>query len=108
MPEGTVPYGNKLYITGSTLNGDVVNDDIRSMALVLESSTVNGAIRDAYVELKNSKWTASGDSRVCLVNATAPDGIDAPAGVRITAAIGAGTTLRGEYDLPSGGKLIVG
>ena len=108
MPAGTVPYGNKLYLSGSTINGDIVNDDIRSMALVLDNSTVNGIIQDAYVELKNAKWTAPADCRVCLVNASAIEGIDAPQGVTISALVGEGTVLKGSYDLPSGGRLIVG
>ncbi len=107
MPEGTVPYGNKLYISGSTIAGDVVNDDVRAMALVLKNSQVTGAIVDAYVELKDSRWTATGDSRVALVHCGNIDGIDAPKGVTISAVAGEGTTLQGEYALPSGGKLVV-
>lgn len=107
MPEGTVPYGNKLYISGSTIAGDVVNDDVRAMALVLKDSQVTGAIVDAYVELKDSRWTATGDSRVALVHCGNIDGIDAPKGVTISAVAGEGTTLQGEYALPSGGKLVV-
>lgn len=107
MPADAVPYGNKLYITGSTINGDIVNDDVRSMAIVLRDSKVTGVIRGAYVELSGSAWTATGDSSVALVGCTEISGIDAPAGVTISATAGEGTTLKGEYALPAGGKLTV-
>jgi hypothetical protein len=108
LPEGTVPYGNKLYVSGSTLEGDICNEDIRTMALVLENTTVRGAIRGAYVRLTGgSSWLATKDSQVALVDATALGGLDALPNVTITAEAAAGTTLSGEYDLPTGGKLIV-
>lgn len=107
MPEDCVPYGNKLYITGSSVEGDVVNDDVRDMAIVLKDSTVKGAIQNAYVELDGSQWFAPRDSRVALVNCTSVSGIDAPEGVTVSAVAAAGTTVQGAFDLPSGGKLII-
>lgn len=107
MPADCVPYGNKLYISGSTVEGDIVNDDVREMSIILDNSTVTGAIAGAYVKLVGAKWTATRDSSVALVDAADVDGIDAPAGVIITAVAASGTTLSGEYVLPSGGKLIV-
>jgi hypothetical protein len=108
MPADAVPYGNKLYISGSTLDGDIVNDDIRTMSLVLDRSTVKGAIQNAYVKLTGAtNWYATKDSTVALVDSTDIAGLDAPAGVTITATAASGTTLSGNYDLPSGGKLIV-
>lgn len=107
MPEDCVPYGNKLYISGSTIEGDVVNEDVREMSILLDHSTVTGAIVGAYLKLVSSKWTATGDSKVALVDAVSIDGMDAPAGVTITAVAAAGTTLAGTYELPSGGQLVV-
>jgi hypothetical protein len=108
LPEGAVPYGNKLYVSGSTLEGDIVNDDIREMSIVLEDSQVKGAIQNAYVKLTgNSTWYATKDSAVALVDATVFTGIDAPSGVTITAKAASGTTLTGNIDLPSGGKLVI-
>jgi hypothetical protein len=109
LPEGTIPYGNKLYVSGSVLEGDIVNEDIRSMSMVLDSSTVRGGIQNVYVKLvNNSAWYATADSSVALVDCTDIAGIDAPGGVTIQAFAAQGTTLSGTYDLPSGGKLIVG
>ena len=31
MPADCIPYGNKLFISGSTISGDIVNDDVRYM-----------------------------------------------------------------------------
>lgn len=107
MPADCVPYGNKLYIKGSKIQGDIVNDDVRDMSLVLEGSKIQGAIQNAYVELKDSQWNATRDSKVALVNCAAISGIDASAGVTISAVAAQGTTLKGSYFLPSGGKLIV-
>ena len=108
MAEDCIPYGNKLYIKGSAIEGAIVNEDNREMSIVLENSEVKGTIVGAYVELKGSEWNAVADSQVALVNCKTVDGIDAPAGVTITAVAAAGTALSGEYVLPSGGKLIVG
>lgn len=107
MPADCVPYGNKLYITGSELKGDIVNEDVREMSIILEKSKVEGPIVGAYVKLLDSQWLATKDSSVALVDATSADGIDAATGVTITAVPAAGTTLSGTYDLPSGGKLVV-
>ena len=90
----------------SSIEGGIINDDVRDMSIVLKESTVSGAIQNAYVELDGTKWLAPADSRVALVNCTDIGGIDAPAGVTITAVAAAGTTLTGSYDLLSGGKLV--
>ncbi len=108
MPADTVPYGNKLYVAGSTLEGDIVNDDIRAMSLILDGSTVHGAIQNAYIKLVNgAKWYAPADSTVALVDCADAAGIDAPEGVTITAVAAAGTSLSGSVALPSGGKLVI-
>ncbi len=108
MPADAVPYGNKLYISGSQIKGAIVNEDVREMSIVLENSTVEGVIRGAYVKLTGSTWLSPEDSSVALVDCTGVQGIDAPAGVTISAVAASGTTLSGSYDLPSGGKLTVG
>lgn len=107
LPEDAVPYGNKLYISESTITGAIANDDVRDMSIILENSRVNGPITGAYVKLMNSNWLADKDSSVALVDAVSVSGIDALPGVTITAVAASGTTLKGEYALPSGGKLIV-
>lgn len=107
MPQEAVPYGNKLYISGSALTGGIVNDDVREMAVILDGSTVQGAIRGAYLKLIGSSWLATEDSSVALVDCTGTEGLDAAAGVTISAVAAAGTTLSGQYDLPSGGRLVV-
>lgn len=107
MPQDCIPYGNKLYMKGSTIEGDIVNEDVREMSIVLDNTKVTGAIVGAYVKLMDSQWYATKDSSVALVDAVSADGIDAPAGVIITAVAASGTTLSGSYDLPSGGKLVV-
>lgn len=107
LPDDAVPYGNKLYVSDSKLEGDIVNEDIRCMAIILKDSEVKGAIIGSYLQLDDSSWYATKDSSVALVNCTSADGIDAPAGVTVKAIASEGTTLSGAYDLPSGGKLIV-
>lgn len=107
MPEDCIPYGNKLYIKGSDIQGDIVNEDVREMSIVLDGSKVTGAIVGAYVKLVEAEWFATKDSTVALVDAVSVDGVDAPAGVTITAVAASGTTLEGCFNLPSGGKLVV-
>ena len=108
MPADAVPYGNKLYISGSKLEGDIVNDDVRSMAVILDQSTIKGAIRNAYVKLVGSSgWYATADSAVALVDCGSIDGMDAPDGVTIQAVAAEGTSLSGSFALPSGGELII-
>jgi len=54
-----------------------------------------------------SKWTATADSRVTLVDIVDVKTIDAPNGVTITAVAGKGCTLKGTFKLASGGTLNV-
>lgn len=107
MPDDCVPYGNKLYISGSSIEGDMINEDVREMSIILENSTVKGAISGAYLKLMGSSWLATKASSVALVDAVSIEGIDALEDVIITAIAASGTTLSGEYTLPSGGKLMV-
>ena len=107
LPEDAIPYGNKLFVTDSELEGDIVNEDIRSMAIILKNSVVKGAIVDSYLQMEDSEWYATKDSTVALVNCASIDGIDAPTSVTIKAIASEGTSLNGSYKLPSGGNLIV-
>jgi hypothetical protein len=78
------------------------------MAVALDKARLAGAITGATVRIgAGSQWTATGDSTVTLDGAASPAGIDASAGVTITATAGAGTTLAGRYPLPGGGTLVV-
>lgn len=108
LPEGTVPYGNKLYVSGSLLTGDVVNDDVRSMSIVLEDSKIFGAVQNVYLKpVGSATWYATKDSTVALVDTESVSFMDAAEGVTIHATAASGTTLSGTYALPSGGTLII-
>jgi hypothetical protein len=77
------------------------------MNVSLLNASLQGTITDAYIQLINSRWTATGDSAVCLVGKTAVESMDALAGVTICAVAGEGCSLQGQYTLASGGKLVV-
>ena len=101
-------YGVNAVIANGDYEGDIVNDDTdRTMNVSILNATVKGIITDAYISLEGSKWTATGDSGVCLVGEVSLEQIDAAAGVTVSAVAGEGCGLKGEYDLASGGKLIV-
>ncbi len=101
-------YGVNAVLANGDYAGDIVNDDTdRTMNVSILNATVKGVITDAYIKLEGSKWTATGDSSVCLVGETAAEQLDAPAGVTITAIAGEGCALAGEYTLASGGALNV-
>ena len=102
-------YGIKISIRKSELCGDILHDDPqRTMSVKLTDATLTGQIRDAYVAFSgHSRWTATGDSTVCLVNVTDLSSIDAVSGVTIQAVRGKDTSLSGSYDLPSGGRLVI-
>jgi len=74
------------------------------MWVYLESTTLNGAIKDAYITMDAaSKWIASGNSSVSIVGDVNVSQIDAPKGVTINAV----ASESGTYTLPSGGTLIL-
>lgn len=102
-------YGIKVSIRKSDLVGDILHEDPqRTMAVKLTDATLRGAVKDAYITFSgNSKWTATGDSTVCLVNVTDLSAIDAVTGVTIRGVRGKDTSLSGTYELPSGGQLII-
>ena len=101
-------YGINAYIANGDYTGDIIHEDTdRTMNVTFRNAAITGVIEDAYIKLDESRWTATGDSNVCLVGDVQPDRIDAPAGVTVTARAGEGCTLSGEYALASGGVLIV-
>ncbi len=101
-------YGVNAVIANGDYAGDIVNDDTdRTMNVSIVNASVKGVITDAYIKLDGSRWTATGDSSVCLVGSAKVEQIDAPAGVTVTAKAGEGCGLCGAYSLASGGKLIV-
>jgi hypothetical protein len=75
------------------------------MNVSIQNATLTGVITDGYISLEGSKWTATGDSTVCLVGDVKPEQLDAAAGITISAVAGEGCTLTGSYTLASGGTL---
>lgn len=109
-PNTTPTDGIKVYGVHATFKdmdvaGDIIHEDpARIMSVDLTSTTLSGAINNAYVMLDdNSKWIATGDSSVTIVGSFNGSQIDAPAGVTITAVTGE----KGIYTLPGGGTLIL-
>lgn len=103
-----IVFGIKARLANMDLQGDILHEDTdRTMAINLENTTLKGIISQAYVSLKDSKWTATGDSIVILVGNVDISDIDAPMGVTITAGAGEGCLLSGEYTLAGGGTLTV-
>ena len=101
-------YGVNAVIANGDYAGDIVNDDTdRTMNVSILNATVKGVITDAFISLVGSKWTATGNSTVCLVGDVKVEQIDAPAGVTISAVAGEGCVLSGAYTLASGGKLVI-
>lgn len=84
--------------------GDLIHEDPdRDMRITLRSTTLKGAIQNAYLELDTgSRWFATGDSTVTLLGDIDTTQVDAPEGVTIT--------LTGKQDateqLASGGLLV--
>lgn len=99
------PYGNNVILTDMTVSGDCIHEDPeRGMWIQLNSTILSGAIQNANLSIdEGSKWYATADSTVTLIKDVYVNQIDAPAGVTINAVGGAA----GEYDLMSGGKLII-
>ncbi len=101
-------YGVNAVIANGNYQGDIVNDDTdRTMNVSILNAKVTGVITDAYISLEGSRWTATGDSTVCLVGDVKADQVDAAAGITVHAVAGEGCGLKGEYTLASGGKLVV-
>ena len=103
-----IVFGIKARLANMNLEGNIIHEDTeRTMAINLENTTLKGVISQAYVSLKNSKWTATGNSEVILVGDVDVSSIDAPAGVTVTAGAGEGCGLNGTYTLAGGGILTV-
>ena len=74
------------------------------MTVYLESTTLKGAIKDASIKINRlSKWIATADSNVTIVDDVDVSQIDAPAGVTITAV----AAVSGKYKLASSGTLVL-
>ena len=74
-------------MTDMDVKGDLLHEDTtREMWVVLNSTQLAGAIKNANVAFDNgSKWTATADSNVVFVTDVEPAQIDAVEGVTITA-----------------------
>ncbi len=110
VKEGETVYGIKAALENMTLEGDFVHEDKgRTMALAFIDTTLKGAITGGvYVSFDaGSKWMATDESAVVLVDITETSKIDAAAGVTIKATAGEGCTLMGTYQLTTGGTLVV-
>jgi hypothetical protein len=103
--EGKKVYGIHVTFRDMDAAGDIVHEDKdRTTWIYLETATLKGAIKDAYITMDGrSKWTATADSRVTIVGDVDVAQIDAPAGVTVTAAAG----VSGTYKLASGGTLVL-
>lgn len=108
--------GIRTTLKNMSLKGNIVHEDTaRKMSLVLEGTTLKGSITgsvwtitDVSVSLdKDSKWTATADSKVTIAGNADIKSFDAPRGVTITVRAGEGCTLKGTYKLSSGGNLTV-
>ena len=101
-------YGMKVALRDMTVCGDIVHEEIRrDLAVTMEHVQYTGKIEHAYLSLQESSWFATGDSTVALVGDVYVEAIDAPKGVTIRAVAAEGCRLKGDYPLPSGGRLSV-
>lgn len=104
------PPGIRATLRDTDLTGDILNDDSqRSMAITLTGTKLKGAIRGATVMIDaSSKWTASANSSITLVNNGDAARISAPKGVTVTVvAAPGGSPLTGVRKLAGGGTLLV-
>lgn len=102
---GLTVYGVHVKLKDMTVSGDIVHEDPeRETRVYLTGTALTGALKDvALIMDTGSKWTATADSDIRLGCNVETAQIDALPGVTITAA-GAEPA---EYELASGGKLIV-
>jgi hypothetical protein len=105
--KGQKVTGIRATLKKMTVEGNILHEDTeRTMSVALFGTILKGCIKNASVSLDSgSKWTATADSKITLVDSAALSSIDAPAGVTITAVAGKGCTLKGTYKLAGGGTL---
>jgi hypothetical protein len=101
--------GIRATLKNTTIEGDILHEDTeRTMSVDLIATALKGAVKDASLSLDaGSRWTATSNSNMTLINAVDVSRIDALPGVIITAIAGQGCTLKGSYKLSSGGTLNV-
>ena len=104
-PVDDSPYGVNVRFTDMSAAGDLIHEDSeRRMWIEMNSAVLTGAIKEGTLFMdEGSRWTATKDSTVHLLNDIDIAQIDAKSGVTIRATGGEA----GEYTLFSGGKLIV-
>ena len=107
--QGEGLYGVQITLDSLEAKGDLIRDDLeRPLRISLDNAGLTGSIlggAELYL-YENSRWFATGNSTVTLHTENL-SGIDAPAGVQITAIPGADISLSGVFPLPSGGVLSV-
>lgn len=108
---GPAQYGVQATFEDMELEGDfLMGDPERPQKLNLVKTSLVGAIagNPQLALYEGSTWTAAADSLVTLAGPVDLAQLDARERCKITAHAGEGCALAaGEYDLPSGGKLIV-
>ena len=99
------PYGIRASFEEMKIEGDFIHEDIaREMFLDFTKVRMDGVIKGASLSMDvRSHWFATKDSEVTFTSDVDLTQIDAPAGVTIRAK----GAKAGEYDLFSGGKLVV-
>lgn len=105
-PNGKDVYGLHVTVRNMETENSVLHEDPnRRMTLKLENAKLRGAITGGVLLTmdKESRWTATADSDVCLNGDVPAECIDALQGVTITAVGGEEKT----FSLPSGGRLVV-
>ena len=108
---GPAQYGVQATFEAMDLEGDfLMGDSERPQKLNLVNTRLVGAIAgNPWLALyEGSTWTAAADSLVTLTGPVDLAQLDAKERCKIMAIAGKDCTLTpGEYDLPSGGKLVV-
>ncbi len=102
---GRQVYGIRVFMEDMDVCGDLIHEDPdRDMRITLKSTQLNGAVKNAWLELDaGSHWTAIADSAVTLIGAPEIHQFDAPTDVTITAICHSDEII----DLPSGGRLVL-